>query len=92
MIDVNHISKLARIGLAKDEKKKFEKELSSIFDFFTKLEEIKTDRVEPTAQITGLENVTREDKGREKTETETQKLLNLSPQTKNRQVKVKVIL
>lgn len=52
--EVEHVAKLARLGLSSDEKKKFEKELSDILDFVEKLNEVKTDKVEPTAQVTGL--------------------------------------
>jgi len=90
--EVEHVAKLARLGLSEKEKDKFSKELSAILDFVEKLNEVKTNKVEPTAQITGLENVYREDKGREKTKPETDKLLRLAPETENRCVKVKAVL
>lgn len=92
MIDVNHIAKLARIGLTVQEKKKFKKELSAILAFVEKLNELKADKIEPTSQATGLENVVRQDKGRVKTQPETEKLLELAPEKKDRYVKVKAIL
>jgi len=90
--EVEHIAKLARLGLGEQEKKKFTEELSAILSFVDKLNEIKVDKVEPTAQVTGLENITREDKGKKKTKKETDKLLNLVPEVENRHVKVKAIL
>jgi aspartyl-tRNA(Asn)/glutamyl-tRNA(Gln) amidotransferase subunit C len=90
--EVGHVAKLARLGLGEKEKKKFTEELSAILDFVNKLNEVKTDKVDPTAQVTGLENVTREDKGREKTKQETDKLLELAPEVKNRHIRVKAIL
>jgi len=60
-IDVKHIAKLARMGLTEEEEKKFAKDLSSILDFVTKLKEADTKGVEPTAQVTGVFNVFRED-------------------------------
>lgn len=90
--EVEHIAKLARLGLSEQEKKKFTEELSAILSFVDKLNEIKVDKVEPTAQVTGLENITREDKGKKKTKKETDKLLNLVPEVENRHVKVKAIL
>lgn len=92
MIDVNHIAKLARLGLAEKEKKKLKKELSAILEFVEKLNKVKTDKVEPTAQVTGLENVSRQDKGRVKNKRETDKLLELAPERKSRYVKVKAVL
>lgn len=61
-IDVKHIAKLANLPLEKDEEKKFEKQLSEILSYVEKLREVDTRNVETTSQVTGLENVTREDK------------------------------
>ncbi|MFH0852045.1 MAG: Asp-tRNA(Asn)/Glu-tRNA(Gln) amidotransferase subunit GatC [bacterium] len=61
MIDVKHIAKLARLGLTGEEEKKFAKDLSSILDFVTKLKEADTKNVEPTAQVTGVFNIFRQD-------------------------------
>ena len=60
--EVEHIANLARIKLSKQEVEKFQKQLSVILDYIEKLGEIDTTDVEPTAQVTGLENVLREDK------------------------------
>jgi len=60
-IDVSHVAKLANLPLSDEEKKKFEKQLSETLDYVAQLEEIDTKGVEPTSQVTGLENVTRED-------------------------------
>lgn len=89
---VEHVSNLARLGLAEKEKKKFAKDLSAILEFVNKLNEAKTDKVSPTAQVTGLENVTRQDKGRARDRAETEKLLDLAPEIEKRHVKVKTIL
>jgi len=91
-MDINHIAKLARLGLSKEEKDKFKEELPNILKFVDKLNEVKVDKIDPTSQITGLENVTRKDKGRKKSKQETDKLLELVPKIKDRQVKVKAIL
>ncbi len=89
---VNHIAKLARLGLTDKENKKFRKELSAILDFIEQLNKAKTEKVEPTAQVTGLENVIRQDKGQAKTKQEAEKLLKLTPETKDGYVKVKAVL
>lgn len=60
-IDVNHVAKLANLPLKPEEKEKFEKQLSEILSYVGKLKEINTKNVEITSQVTGLENVTRED-------------------------------
>lgn len=59
--EVEHIAKLARLGLSEAEKEKYSKELSGILDYMEKLNEVKVKNVEPTAQITGLENIFRKD-------------------------------
>ncbi len=58
---VKHIAKLARLGLKNDEAEKFAGQLNSILDYIGILNEVDTDKVEPTAQVTGLQNVTRND-------------------------------
>lgn len=60
-IDVVHVAKLANLPLKDDEIKKFENQLSSILEYVEKLKEVDTKDVEITSQVTGLENVTRED-------------------------------
>lgn len=61
MIDIENIAKLARLDLTKEEKAKFAQELASILGYVEKLKEIDTAKIEPTAQVTGLVNITRED-------------------------------
>ena len=60
-IDVTHVAKLANLPLKPGENKKFEKQLGEILTYVEKLNEVDTKNVEPTSQVTGLENVTRED-------------------------------
>ena len=89
-IDVSHIAKLANLPLAPSEKDKFEKQLSDILSYVEKLKQVNTKNVEATSQVTGLENVTREDKvARSLTQEET--LLNSKSQM-NGFIKVKAIL
>ena len=89
MFDVNHIAKLARLGLSEEEKEKFAKELAAILEFVEKLKEVDTKNVEPTAQATGRQNVTRADEA--KKGEERQQILNNAPQTKNDYIKVKEV-
>ncbi len=63
-IDVTHVAKLANLPLKEEEIKKFESQLSQVLDYIKKLEEVDTSDVKPTSQVTGLENVLREDKAR----------------------------
>ncbi len=64
-IDVAHIAKLANLPLSDKEKNKFESQLESTLDYIEQLKEVDTKNVEPTSQVTGLENVTRDDSPRE---------------------------
>lgn len=59
---VKHIAKLANLSLTEKEMAKFQKQLSEILDYVEVLNELNTKKVEPTSQVTGLENVFREDK------------------------------
>lgn len=60
-INVPHIAKLANLTLGKDEERKLEKQLEEILTYVEKLKEVGTSGIEETSQVTGLENVTRED-------------------------------
>lgn len=59
--DVRHVAKLARLTLTPEEVERFTKDLTGIFDLIETLSSVDTANVEPTAQVTGLRNVRRED-------------------------------
>ena len=48
---IKHISKLSRISVDDDKAKKLEGDLNSIFEFIKKLNELKTEDVEPLTSI-----------------------------------------
>lgn len=56
-----HIAKLARLGLKDEDVEKFSRQLSNIMEYVEKLNEVDVKDVQPTSQVTGLENVMRED-------------------------------
>jgi aspartyl-tRNA(Asn)/glutamyl-tRNA(Gln) amidotransferase subunit C len=60
-LDVAHIAKLANLPITDEEQKKLEKQLEETLSYIENLEEVDTKNVQPTAHVTGLENVTRED-------------------------------
>lgn len=60
-IDVSHIAKLANIPLSDKEKKKLESQLEETINYVQGLNEVDTKNVKPTSQVTGLENITRDD-------------------------------
>lgn len=89
--EVEKIASLARIELSEDEKKKFQKELSSILDYIDKLSEVDTDGVEPTYQVTGLRNIWREDEIFGCDAKVRQELLNNMPDKKDNYLKVPAV-
>lgn len=60
-IDVMHVAKLANLKINPSNKQRFEKQLNEIVRYIEKLNEVDTKGIEITSQVTGLENVTRED-------------------------------
>lgn len=61
---VEHVAKLARLEITETEKEAFSHQLSDILTYVEKLNELKTEGVEPTATVLGQTNVFREDKAR----------------------------
>ncbi|OIO45966.1 MAG: asparaginyl/glutamyl-tRNA amidotransferase subunit C [Parcubacteria group bacterium CG1_02_39_15] len=88
--EVQHIAKLARLGLTEKEMGKFQKELSKILDYIEKLKKVNVSEVEPTSHSTKIENVMRADKSL-KFKVQSSKLMELAPETKNGYLKVKSI-
>jgi aspartyl-tRNA(Asn)/glutamyl-tRNA(Gln) amidotransferase subunit C len=62
--DVEHVAYLARLGLTADELSLLEGQLNHILDQYTKLAELDTDAIAPTAQTIELENILRDDVAR----------------------------
>ena len=59
--DVEHVAHLARLGLAESELALLEGQLNHILDQYTKLAELDTESIAPTAQTIELENILRDD-------------------------------
>lgn len=88
---VEHIAFLARIGISQEEKKKFQEDLGGILDYIDKLQKVDVSAVEPTTNITGLENEMRPDEnGSSHADSET--LLDMAPDKKDGYVKVRQVL
>jgi aspartyl-tRNA(Asn)/glutamyl-tRNA(Gln) amidotransferase subunit C len=90
--EVEHIAKLARLGLSKKELGNFQKELSSILDFVKKLHGADTSKVEPVSHITGAKNVVRNDKSKKIDIERVKKILKEVPEVKEGYIKVKAVL
>ncbi len=89
--EVQHIAKLARLGLTEKEVEKFQKELSPVLDYIKKLKKADISGVEPMSHSVRVENITRGDKERD-SKLNSDKLLGLSPVKKERHLKVKSVL
>jgi aspartyl-tRNA(Asn)/glutamyl-tRNA(Gln) amidotransferase subunit C len=59
--DVEHVARLARLGLTDDEIDRMVGQLSRILEAVNALQEVDTSAIGPTAQVIALENVMRED-------------------------------
>ena len=59
---VEHVSKLARLELTKEEIEKFSREMEEILDAFKNIDEVNTEKVEPSFHPQKIKNVWREDK------------------------------
>jgi len=67
---VQHIARLARVGLSEQDIDHFREQLSGILDYFEVLREVDTEGVPPTAHPLALGNVMREDEAGQSFETE----------------------
>ncbi|MFZ2188294.1 MAG: Asp-tRNA(Asn)/Glu-tRNA(Gln) amidotransferase subunit GatC [Candidatus Moraniibacteriota bacterium] len=88
--EVKHIANLARIGITEKEMDKFSHDLSSILDWIKQLDEVDVAGVLPTAHITGMNDVSREDRMEDFLNKE--KIVELFPESKNGYDKVKSVL
>lgn len=61
LIDIDHLARLARIKLTKEELARFSQQLQTILDYFAKLQKIDTEGVAPTTHVVNLNTVMRED-------------------------------
>ncbi len=89
---IKHIADLARLELSDKEIKLYGGQLSDILSYVDQLKEVDTAGVEPTAQVTGLADVMREDEAKEWNKKETEEALTQAAEMEDGQVKVKRIL
>jgi len=92
---IDYILKLSRLKIKDKEKRKLEKEFSSILEFVKKLQELDIKDVRPLSHPNlELKNVLREDKTSLvlNNKRKANKLLDLAPVTKGRYIKVRQVL
>lgn len=58
---VKHIAKLANLALTSEEEEKYSEQLSNILDYIEQLNQVDTENIEPTFNVSGQNNVMRED-------------------------------
>ena len=89
--DVQHLAQLSSLQLTDDEVSSLQVDLENIVGYIQQLDELDTTGVDPTYQVTDLENVWRADEvdnyGVDKTT-----LLSLAPATEADQIKVPKVL
>lgn len=59
--DVRHLAQLSNLGLSDSEISDLQADLANILGYVDQLSELDTEGIEPTYQVTGLENVWRDD-------------------------------
>jgi len=94
--EVQHIAKLARLGLKQAELKKFQKELSSILNYFNSLKKVDVSKVEPTFHpaehyLKERLDVMRQDKAEPEKPEKANELIEAAPDSKKRHIKVKSV-
>ena len=88
--DIQHLASLSSLALADDEVDGLRQDLENIIGYIEQLGKLDTAGVEPTYQVTGLENVWRDDEVQPGISRD--QLLELAPEKQNHQVKVPQVL
>jgi len=91
--EVQHIAKLARLGLTEAEIKNFQKELSSILDYFNLLKKVALKQPFLTPKKKDLsENTTREDLAKKQSPKTVSKLFGAASRKEKGCIRVKAVL
>jgi aspartyl-tRNA(Asn)/glutamyl-tRNA(Gln) amidotransferase subunit C len=89
--DVRHLAQLSNLQLSDDEIMALQVDLENILNYVHQLSELDTSNVEPTYQVSGLENVWRDDVVRQDA-ADREALLALAPEQADNSVKVPQVL
>lgn len=89
--DVLKLARLARLDLTESEIEQYRTELSEILQYVEQLQSVDVKGLQPTNQVTGLTNVTRQDKVKDYGYAPEDLLKNV-PAVKDHQIKVKRML
>lgn len=89
--DVLHLAQLSNLQLGDDEVDALQQNIGDILGYVAQLGELDTAGIEPTYQVTGLENVSRDDVV-VASDVSREQLLQLAPEQYEGQVKVPKVL
>jgi aspartyl-tRNA(Asn)/glutamyl-tRNA(Gln) amidotransferase subunit C len=89
--DVLHLAELSSISLDEAQIEPLIKDLDNIVNYFSQLDELNTENVEPTYQCFDMQNVWRED-NIEEFEANREDLLSLTVESEDNQIKVPKVL
>ncbi len=89
--DVQHLAQLSSLQLSDAEAGSLSEDIKNILNYVEQLSELDTDGVEPTYQVTGLENVWRNDEV-DTYGVDREALLELAPEVLANQIKVPKVL
>ena len=89
--EIAKVASLSRVEMKQAEIESMQNDLANILDFVSTLDSIDTKEVRPTAQVTGLTDVWREDKV-VKSEIDRDTLLSNAPEVLDGQIKVNKVL
>ena len=89
--DVLHLAQLSNISLSEDQIEPLIRDLDNIVNYFSQLDELNTENVEPTYQCFDMQNAWREDVI-EDFEAKREDLLALTTESEDNQIKVPKVL
>lgn len=88
---IKHLAELSNFSVTEEETERLGKDLQSIINYISQLDELDTKDVEPTYQVFEMENVWRED-ALVPTEATREELLAMTKEEKDNQIKVPKVL
>ncbi len=93
--EVKRIAGLARLGISEAEEEKFQKEISSILDYFKSLQELDVSKVQPifhpSEKFIRENDAMRDDKEEAHLENSAEKLIEAAPDKQKEYIKVRAI-
>jgi len=87
--EVEKIAKLARLELTDQEIETYSEQLSAILGYVDQLQELDTENIKITSQVTGLSNVMREDKIEQCDNAN--ELIKMAPESEDNLIEVKAV-